>query len=269
MTFEDIVYDKSEAIATLRFNRPHRMNACTLRTYAELAEALEDAARDKSVRVIIITGEGRGFCSGDDVQDIFLAESEEAQKAARLKRRIDELTGMAYSGADELIFLDKPTIAAVNGPAVGYGMDMALMCDLRVASELARFGEVFVKRGLMADAGALLLLPRLVGWAKAAELIYTGDIIDAQEAYRIGLVNKLVPHEELMDVTLDLARKIAANAPLGTRLSKQGLRRSMGFDLHAFLEWQSTCQRLLFETEDHKEGARSFVEKRQPAFRGR
>jgi len=267
MAFQDILYDKTDHIAQLRLNRPQRLNALTFNSYREILAALQDAARDDDVRVVLVTGEGRGFCSGDDVQEIFLSSTPE--HVGRVKSRIDELTGVIHVGADELLFLDKPTIAAVNGPAVGYGMDIALMCDIRIASERARFGEVFVKRGLMGETGGLIVLPRLVGWEKAAELIFTGDVIDAPEAQRIGLVSRVVPHEELMDATLELARRIAANAPLGVRLSKQGLRRSFGFDLRAFLEWVATCQRLLFQTEDHREGARSFAEKRAAVFKGR
>ena len=267
MTFQDIIYEKSEDVATLKLNRPHKLNALTLNSYKEIAQALEDAAQDESIRIIVMTGEGRAFCSGDDVQEIFLLGEDEY--LAQTKERIDELTGVKEAGANEILFLDKPTIAAVNCPAVGYGMDISLMCDIRIASDRARFGEVFVRRGLMCETGALLILPRLVGWSKAAELIFTGDIIDAQEAYRIGIVNRVVPHEELMDATLELARRIAANAPLGLRLSKQGLRRSMGLDIHALLQWEGACQQLLFKTEDHKEGALSFTEKREARFRGR
>jgi len=268
MAFQDIIYEKEGQIALIRLNRPHKMNACTLDTYAEIAAAVDDAAQDEEVRALVITGEGRAFCAGDDVQEIFLAPRQ-GDRAARLRERLAELRGQGRRAVENLFFFDKPAIAAVNGPAVGYGLDLALMCDVRIASETARFGSIFVRRGLMADAASLLLLPRIVGWSKAAELTMTGDIIDAQEALRIGLVSKVVPPEALMDEALALARRMAANAPLAVQMTKHGLRRSLGFDIRPFLEWQAVCQDTLMRTEDHREGALAFAEKREPQFRGR
>jgi enoyl-CoA hydratase/carnithine racemase len=266
--FQDIIYEKRAGIAIIRLNRPHKLNACTLNTYAELRAAVQDADRDEDVRASVITGEGRGFCAGDDVQEIFLA-SPPAGRGPSIRERLEELRGQGQRGIDNLLFFDKPAVAAVNGPAVGYGFDLALMCDVRIAAESARFGSIFVRRGLMADAASLLLLPRIVGWSKAAELTLTGDIIDAQEALRIGLVSKVVPQESLMDEAIPLARRMADNAPLAVRMTKHGLRRSLGLDLRPFLEWQSVCQGLLMRSEDHREGARAFVEKREPRFQGR
>jgi enoyl-CoA hydratase/carnithine racemase len=266
--FQDIIYEKRAGIAIIRLNRPHKLNACTLNTYAELRAAVQDADRDEDVRASVITGEGRGFCAGDDVQEIFLA-SPPAGRGPSIRERLEELRGQGQRGVDNLLFFDKPAVAAVNGPAVGYGFDLALMCDVRIAAESARFGSIFVRRGLMADAVSLLLLPRIVGWSKAAELTLTGDIIDAQEALRIGLVSKVVPQESLMDEAIPLARRMADNAPLAVRMTKHGLRRSLGLDLRPFLEWQSVCQGLLMRSEDHREGARAFVEKREPRFQGR
>ncbi|MSQ33112.1 MAG: enoyl-CoA hydratase [Dehalococcoidia bacterium] len=270
-SFEDILYEKRGGIATVTINRPHRMNAGRHQTYQEMNRALDEAEADPGVRVVVLTGAGRGFCSGDDVQDIFLAEASKAEekKRERTQARLHSLAGKGRSGVDRIMFMDKPTIAAVNGAAVGYGMDIALFCDIRIASDKARFGELFVKRGLMGDAGAMVILQRLVGLGKAYELVLTGDIIDAQEALRSGLVNYVVPHEELLAHTLEMARKLAAAAPLGQMMSKQGIRRAMGLDIERFLEWQGTAQSLLLQTEDHVEGAKSFVEKREPQFKGR
>jgi enoyl-CoA hydratase/carnithine racemase len=268
MPFQDIIYEKGEGVAIIRLNRPHKMNACTLNTYAELRAAVQDAEGDEGVRALIITGEGRGFCAGDDVQEVFLAAPAEG-RGPRIRERLDELRGHGQRGVDNLLFFDKPAVAAVNGPAVGYGFDLALMCDVRIAAQSARFGSIFVRRGLMADAASLLLLPRIVGWSKAAELALTGDIIDAQEALRIGLVSKVVPQERLMEEALSLARRMAGNAPLAVRMTKHGLRRSLGLELQPFLEWQSVCQDLLLRSEDHREGALAFAEKRDPHFQGR
>ena len=171
-------------------------------------------------------------------------------------------------GGEALLSINKPTSAAVNGAAVGYGCDTALMCDMRIASERARFGELFLRVGLIPDE-AQIILPRLVGLAKAYELILTTDIIDAEEAYRIGLVNKVVPHEQLMTATLELAAKIASKPPISVRLAKEGIRRGLGMPLAEWKQWESFAMSYCFGTEDHREGAQAFVEKREPKFSGR
>jgi len=267
VTYNDLIYAKEDHIATVTLNRPDRMNALTIKTHMELAQAIEDAKNDDDVRVLIITGAGRGFCSGDDVREIFLA-GEGLATGART-RRLGYLEGaVELGGGGGLLHLNKPTIAAVNGAAVGYGCDLALMCDMRIASDNARFGEVFIKVGLVPDQG-MLLLPRLVGLAKAYELILTGDIIDAGEAERIGLVNKVVPPEQLEEATKELATKLAKGPPLAVRLAKEGIRRGLGLPLDSFLAFHGPAFQFLAETEDHMEGARAFVEKREPVFRGK
>jgi enoyl-CoA hydratase/carnithine racemase len=164
---------------------------------------------------------------------------------------------------------DKPVIAAVNGAAVGWGMDLALFCDIRIASDRAKFGELFIKRGLVSDLGGLWRLPQVVGPSKAAELLFTGDIIDAREAERIGLVSRVVPHDDLMTAAMELARKIAANPPIAMRYMKQGLRMTTYGDAREFGAYVTQALAYLFTTEDHREGALSFVEKREPYFKGR
>ncbi len=272
MGYEEIIYTiENDNVAVITLNRPDVMNALTYKTHAELAQAIDEAAKDSNVRVIVITGAGRGFCSGDDVKTIFLggeSSAEEAQGKYRESQlgylQAERLTG----GASELLTINKPSIAAVNGAAVGYGCDTALMCDMRVASERARFGEIFLRVGLIPDEGQLLL-PRLVGLAKAYELILTTDVIDANEAYRIGLVNKVVPHEELMTATMELATKIANKPPISVQLAKEGIRRGLNMPLDEWKQWHSFAMSFCFATEDHFEGARAFVEKREPVFKGR
>ncbi len=267
MTYSDILFDKNEAVATITLNRPQVMNACTIRSYAEIADALHDAERDDSVRVVVVTGAGRGFCAGDDVKEIFLnPEVREARPAKR--QEVEEWRSHAPVALDFLITYPKPTIAAVNGPAVGYGCDIALMCDMRVCSDQARFGEVFIRRGLIPEAGGLLVLPRLVGLARAYELILSGDIIDAAEAERIGMVNKVVPHAQLGEATAAFARKLAAQAPLAQRLAKEALRVGLNLNLDYFFDYQRHGQHLMLSSKDHLEGARSFVEKRTANFKG-
>ena len=273
MAYEEIIYTvENKNIALITLNRPDAMNALTHRTHAELREAIEEADRDSNIRVIVLTGAGRGFCSGDDVKVIFgagLGGGEEGESKGRdvLLERLQG-RGISGGGGAPLLTINKPSIAAVNGAAVGYGCDITLMCDMRVASDKARFGEAFLRVGLIPDQ-AMLILPRLVGLAKAYELILTTDIIDAEEAYRIGLVNKVVPHEKLMTATMELAAKIASKPPISVQLAKEGIHRAIKMPLHEWEQWHAVAFTFCTETEDHKEGSRAFVEKREPVFKGK
>ncbi len=274
MIYEEILYEvKNDHIAVITLNRPDLMNALSHKTHVELGNAFDEADRDPDIRVIIITGAGRGFCSGDDVKSIFLGSTASGTPDDAAKRYREQQLGYLQGermegGGAPLLRINTPTIAAVNGAAVGYGCDITLMCDMRIASEKARFGEVFLRVGLMPDEG-LLLLPRLVGLAKAYELILTTDIIDAQEAYRIGLVNKVVPHDELIPASLELANKIVNKPPLSVKLAKEGIRKGLNIPLDAWKQWHSFAMSYCFSTEDHREGALAFAEKREPVFKGK
>lgn len=255
---EDLRIDRHGPVAVLTLQRPDARNALTLRTYAEL----EDAVRGCDARCLVLTGADPAFCSGDDVKQIMAGpEGPPADALAREPR----LT----PAADALLHTDVPVVAAVNGPAVGWGMELALLADLRVASERARFGELFVLRGLCCDVAGLVRLAQLVGREKAAELLFTGEIVDADEALRIGLVSRVVPHERLLEVALERARRIAANPPLAVRRIKAGLRRALDPDWHELGRWVSGSLAELFRTEDHREGVRAFLERREPRFVGR
>jgi 2-(1,2-epoxy-1,2-dihydrophenyl)acetyl-CoA isomerase len=268
MAFKEILYNIEGQVAIITLNRPERMNALTMVTHQELEQAITDADQDDKVGVIVITGAGKGFCSGDDVQNIFLDPQDNLRREKQARLQIVQRKRHSMGGAHRLVEINKPSIAAVNGAAVGYGCDMSLMCHLRIASEKARFGEVFLRVGLIPDA-AMILLPRLVGTAKAYEMILTTDIIDAKEAERIGLVNKVVPHEQLMDATMELANKIAAKPPISVRLAIEGVRRGMNLSLPEYMEWHAQAFMVCAETEDHIEGSKAFIEKRQPVFKGK
>jgi 2-(1,2-epoxy-1,2-dihydrophenyl)acetyl-CoA isomerase len=268
MTAKDILYSREGAVGIITLNRPERMNALTLANHDELARAIDDAYRDDEIRVIVLTGAGKGFCSGDDVGDVFLSPEEDKFKTREAKLRQIEGEHPFPGGGHQLLKINKPSIAAVNGPAVGYGCELALVCNMRVASEKARFSEIFLRVGLIPDE-ALVILPRLVGLAKTFEMVLTTDIIDAAEAERIGLVNKVVPHEQLMEATMELAEKIATKPPIAVRLAIEGIRRGLGWPLEEYMRYHALASPFCSETEDHKEGALAFLEKRKPVFKGK
>jgi len=250
--------DRDGEVQILTLNRPAVRNALTW----ELYDQLEAAVRETTARCIVITGADPAFCSGDDVKQIMAgADGPPADALARRPR----LT----PAADALLHTDRPVIAAVNGAAVGWGMELALMADLRVASERARFGELFVMRGLCCDAPGLGRLAQLVGREKAAELLFTGEVIDAAEALRIGLVSRTVSHERLLPTALELAQRIAANPPLAVQRLKAGLRRALDPDWNQLGTWVAESLAELFRTEDHREGVEAFLAKRAPHYRGR
>ena len=254
-------------MAIITLNRPDALNALTRTTHVELHHAFEESDKDDDIKVIVITGAGRGFCSGDDVKEIFLSPTPGESKAR--EDVLQYLQGQhLFGGGHILLEINKPSIAAVNGPAVGYGCDLALMCNIRIVSERARFGLAFLRVGLIPDE-SLIILPRLIGLGKTYEMVLTTDIVDAQEAERIGLVNKVVPHEKLMETALELANKIAKKAPIAVKLAMEGIRRGLGWPMEDFMRYHSLAFTFCRETEDHIEGSKAFVEKREPVFKGR
>ena len=268
MTQKDILYSREGAVGLITLNRPERMNALTLANHDDLARAIEEAYTDDTIRVIVLTGAGKGFCSGDDVGEVFLSPEEDQFKTREAKLRQIEGQHPFPGGGHRLLKINKPSIAAVNGPAVGYGCELALLCNMRVASERARFSEIFLRVGLIPDE-ALVILPRLVGLAKTYEMVLTTDLIDAADAERIGLVNKVVPHERLMEAAMELAEKIASKPPIAVRLAMEGIRRGLNWPLDEYMRYHALASPFCAETEDHKEGARAFLEKRKPVFKGK
>ena len=267
MAFTEVLYEVADHVATVTLNRPDRLNAATFDMGEQLADAFREVERDGDVRAVVITGAGRAFCAGDDVEKAWGDD----RMADILRWLGDVRPGMTR---ESQMFLEcrKPTIAAVNGAAVGIGMDFALLCDMRIASEHAKFSQLFVKLGLMADVTGYWRLPQLVGYAKAAELLFTGDVVDAAEAKRIGLVSDVVPADDLLPTAKGLAARIAANPPQSVRYIKEGLRRAIGrayTELPEVSSFVANGLAHLFTTSDHKEAAAAFLEKRAPVFTGK
>ena len=264
MGYETIIYEKDEGIATLTFNRPQVMNAQNYQQAMETRAAAQEANEDDDVRVLIVTGAGRGFHAGDDVKGIFLAEDREKRRA---EAKLARLKGMRRATYFEDFY--KPIVGAINGPAVGAGLEIALQCDIRIASENAKFGYFFVRRGMIgAYPVGVMMLPHLVGVSRALEMMMSGELIDAAEADRIGLVSRVVPQEKLMDEAREVAHKLMKAAPLAQRAVKQAIYKAM-FDAYNLADFMANTAAALVETEDHLEGARAFAEKREPNYKGR
>ena len=263
MSFDEILFEKKEGVAVITLNRPERFNAFTTRMYREFPKIIDNIRRDDEIRVMIITGSGKGFCAGSDVTDRLADRLEKGKE----ENRFETLKQVGAIALD-LVNFDKPIITAINGVAVGAGLSIPLISDIRIASEKARFGAVWVRVGLIPDVGATYFLPRIIGKDRALEMALSGDIIDAEEALKIGLITKLVPHDELMTESMGLAAKIAAGPAVAIELIKRGFQRSLNNDLLTQLDYESYAQGICRHTEDHKEGIRAFTEKRKPDFKG-
>lgn len=263
MAYETILSDTTDGVLTLTLNRPDVLNAVTDTMLAELQEALRGAERDAAVRCIVLTGAGRGFCAGQDLNA--RSEAKDGHQPT-----VGEHLRSGYNPLVRRIRgIEKPVIAAVNGVAAGAGANIALACDLRVASEAASFVQAFVKIGLVPDSGGMLFLPMLVGYAKAAELAFTGNRIGAEECLRLGLVNQVVPAEALMETTHALAARLAALPTRAIGLTKRAFNRAMMPDLDALLDYEADMQELAARTDDYREGVAAFRDKRTPTFTGR
>jgi len=257
MSFETILYEKKERVATITLNRPEVLNAFVATMGREMLQAFHQAEDDDDIGCVVLTGAGRGFCSGADVREF---------QAGIEGRRSDQALSGSESLCQLMFNLKKPTIAAINGPAVGVGFTMTLPCDIRIASDRARFGPIFVRLGLIPEFGSTFLLPRLIGLAKAKELILLGRIMDAQEILDIGLVSKVVPHEELMTEAMSLATTLAQGPTRTLGLAKEALHQGLVSDLAGAeaseLGLLATCVR----SPEFAEGVQAFLEKRQPRF---
>jgi enoyl-CoA hydratase/carnithine racemase len=258
----DLLYEVKDKIATITLNRPDKLNAFTGPMIDAWAGALGEAQRDDTVNVVVVTGAGRAFCAGGDVGRM-------GQGAPTPLEHKNQLWENIHRVPRTLEAMDKPVIAMVNGLAVGAGMGMCLMCDVRVASHEARFSTGYVKVGLVPGDGDTYFLPRLVGAAKALELLWTADFVEASEALRLGIVNRVVPAAELSEATYGLARQIADGPQIPIRMIKRLVYQSLRLDLRTHLDLVSSHMAVVRQTSDHAEGVAAFKEKRPPRFQGR
>lgn len=260
----DVLYERDDAIATITLNRPERMNTISQPMLLALSEALLTAGRDPEVRVVVITGAGRAFCAGLDLQD---AASEEgvAKGGFALAPTLD----LRDFPPVVLHELDKPVIAAINGGAAGFGLDLALGCDVRVCANQAKLAAAFAKRGVVPETGGTWYLPRLIGWSKTAEIFFAGRTLSAAEALELGIVSRVVEGSELMTTVRALAREFAACAPLAVQATKRMMRAALaeGFAEHVSRTYLQTMP--LMRSHDFREGFSAFLEKRAPKFEGR
>lgn len=265
--YTDILVERQGGVVTITLNRPERLNAMTWHSWDEFMDALRKASDDDDSKAIVVTGAGRGFCSGSDL----MAAAEQRESGSpppepTRARKIDS----GYLAPQVIVGCHKPVIAAVNGTTAGAGFGMALACDIRIASEAARFSAIFVRRGLSPDFGCSFFLPRIVGLARALELMYTGEMIDAQEALRLGLVSRLTPPDDLLPAALELARRIAAGPSLAIEATKRLVYRALEREMEDHLRLEEYWSRLLCQpSQDAVEGVRSFLEKREARFQGR
>ncbi len=255
MAYENIILEKEDGIAVITFNRPEAMNALNIQTRAEFREAIADVAADEAIRVLILTGNGKAFVAGSDIKEFNKTTPYAAHNIMRLGEMVEKL--------------EKPVIAAVNGFCLGGGCEIAMGCDIIIASDKAKFGQTEINIGIIPGGGGTQRLQRLIGACRAKELIFTGDIIRAEEADRIGLVNRVVPLEELMPTAKEMAKKIATKSAAALKLAKTAINRGMQTDLESGLKYEYELYSLSLTLEDKVEGVSAFLEKRTPTFVGR
>ena len=260
MSEAQVLIEIEGGVGTLTLNRPEKLNAFIGEMRSEIARGIEALGADDAVRAVIVTGAGRAFCAGADVKYMtHLIETQDIDGAVALVEGGREV-------ATTIRDMPKPVIAAINGPAAGGGANLALACDLRLASETATLGQTFNRIGLHPDWGGTYVVPRLVGPARAAELFFFADMIPAAEAERMGLVNRVVPADELMPLAREWAHRLARKPALPLRLAKEAIRRSLASSFDDMLDYETEAQRACFHSDDAIEGVRAFVEKREPRF---
>jgi len=264
-----LLFERQGGVATLTLNRPEARNALTTGLFLEMERVLLEVEKDDAVRAVVLTGAGGSFSAGADLKPV----SKEERRRSEAPSFPGDAGGDILERGNRCILrlreLAKPVLGSINGDAVGIGCSLALATDLRIASDAARFGVVFSRIGLAPDGGASHLLRELVGTAKALELLFTGDLIEAGEALRLGLVNRVVPPDDLADATRDLAERLARGPTLAYGAAKAAVHASADLPFEALLDFEARNQRVVSRSDDVKEGIRSFLERRKPEFRGR
>lgn len=262
-SYETVTYEKSEGIAIITLNRPEVLNAMNEKMARELLDSLRAAERDSEVRCIVITGKGRAFCAGEDIQDL-RGDYERGVNPKLGQRLLHKYNPIIR----QIRQMEKPVIAAVNGAAAGAGAGIAYSCDLRIASDSAKFIQAFIRVGLAPDSGTSYFLPRLAGFSKAMELSLTGEELSSKDAERFGLVSRVVETDQLMTTTKEIALKLATGPTKAIGLTKRALNKSIRSDLETVLEYESYMQEIAGATSDHIEAVKAFIEKRKPIFKG-
>ena len=269
---DEILIDQKDRVLVITLNRPERLNAISRDMLNELSAKVVEADKDPDIRCIVLTGSGKGFCAGLDLIDTSgrieddKATKEQGKAANRPARRLFDLRDAPIN---VMWHCDTPIICAINGAAAGYGMDLTLLCDMRVMSETAKLAAVTAKRNVVPESGGTWLLPRLVGWAKAAELYYRARTIDAEESLKLGLVNEVVPADSLMDTAMTWAQEVADNAPMAVQTTKRMMRMGLEESYDTAVDHLMVHLNCLFQREDFAEGLSAFLEKRKPDFTGR
>lgn len=269
MEYQDIRVETRGIASWIFLNRPEQMNAVRPQTHPELADAFTRADADRDTSFIVLSGTGRGFCAGDDFNEIFLSENNPGNRSDATLNRYRTRHGAATPVVETILRCTKPTIAAINGAAVGMGMDLALLCDMRIAAEKAKLGSYFVRRGVVGTAAGTWLLPRMIGVSRAMEILLSGELLDAAACERLGLVSRVVPDAELDNAVAELVEKLSWGAPLAQRAIKRCVQKGLETDFAQIEEYGRLLSDELWRTEDHKEGVMSHVEKRRPEFKGR